>query len=103
MSGINETSKIVDLQLRSRLQFDDLEVIAAAASAGLGFAWLPEWLVRERLRSGALISVMEDRVLTTMDVHALWPNALHMPMRLRLAVDALMEDLPKVVAWQTAA
>jgi len=97
------TGKIVDLRLRSRLQFDDLEVIAAAAAAGLGFAWLPEWLVRERLRSGALISVMEDQVRTTMDVHALWPNALHMPMRLRLAVDALMEELPKVVALQTPA
>ncbi|WP_252405676.1 LysR substrate-binding domain-containing protein, partial [Escherichia coli] len=35
-----------------RLRLDDLDAIADAAAAGMGLAWLPSWLVRERLRAG---------------------------------------------------
>jgi DNA-binding transcriptional LysR family regulator len=89
--------RIADLPLESRLHFDDLEVIANAAVSGLGLAWLPEWLVRERLRTGVLVSVLDDQPGAVMECHALWPGT-HMSLRLRLAVDALMEQLPKLVA-----
>lgn len=91
------TGRIVDMPLGSRLYLDDLEAIADAAAAGLGLAWLPEWLVRERLNAGELVAVLENQPGATMDIHALWPGATHMPLRLRLAVDALMEQLPKVL------
>jgi DNA-binding transcriptional LysR family regulator len=91
------TGRIVDMPLTSRLQLDDLEAIADAATAGLGLAWVPEWLVRERLRAGRLVSVLDDQPGATMQSHAVWPGASHMPLRLRLAVDALVEQLPKVV------
>lgn len=91
------TGRIVDTPLSSRLLLDDLEAIADAATDGLGLAWLPEWLVRERLRSGALVSVLDDHPGATMESHALWPSAPHMPLRVRLAVDALVEQLPTVV------
>jgi DNA-binding transcriptional LysR family regulator len=89
------SGRVVDTPLTSRLQLDDLEAIADAATAGLGLAWLPEWLVRERLRTGALVSVLDDQPGATMDCYALWPASPHMPLRLRLAVDALVEQLPK--------
>ncbi len=66
-------------------------------TAGMGLAWLPEWLVRDRLDTGALIAVLEDQLGATMNIHALWPSSPHMSLRLRLAVDALMEELPKVL------
>lgn len=88
------TGRIVDMPFASRLQLDDLEAIADAATAGLGLAWLPEWMVRERLRSGVLVSVLDELPGATMDCHAVWPAAPHMPLRLRLAVDALVEQLP---------
>ena len=91
------TGRIVDMPLTSRLQLDDLEAIADAATAGLGLAWLPEWLVRDRLRTGRLVSVLDDLPGATMQCHAVWPSAPHMPLRLRLAVDALVRQLPKVV------
>jgi DNA-binding transcriptional LysR family regulator len=91
------TGRIVDLSLASRLQLDDLEAIADAATVGLGLAWLPEWLVRERLRTGALVSVLDDQPGATRESYALWPSGPHMPLRLRLAVDALVEQLPKMV------
>lgn len=95
---LSDTSgRIVDIPLSSRLQFDDLEAIADAATAGLGLAWLPEWLVRDRLNTGALVAVLEDHPSADIDIHALWPSAPNMPLRLRLAVDALMEGLAEVI------
>ncbi|MNL13166.1 HTH-type transcriptional regulator DmlR [compost metagenome] len=94
------TGRIADMPLSSRLQLDDLEAIADAATAGLGLAWLPEWLVRERLRTGALVSVLDDQPGAVMECYALWPAASHMPLRLRLAVDALVKQLPEVMGAQ---
>jgi DNA-binding transcriptional LysR family regulator len=82
------------MPLDSRLCLDDLEAIADAAAAGLGLAWLPEWLVRDRLRTGTLVAVLEGQSGASREIYALWPNAPHMPLRLRLAVDALVERLP---------
>ena len=81
---------------RTSLQLDDLDAIADAATAALGLAWLPEWLVRERLRSGALVTVLDDLPCATMDCHALSPSGPQMSLRLRLAVDALVQQLPSV-------
>lgn len=95
------TGRIVDMPLPSRLLLDDLEAIADAATAGLGLAWVPEWLVQGRLRTGALESVLDDQPGATMECHAVWPNAPHMPLRLRLAIDALVEQLPQIVGMHS--
>jgi DNA-binding transcriptional LysR family regulator len=91
------TGRVTDMPLSARLQFDDLEAIADAAADGLGLARLPEWLIGDRLRTGALVAVLDDSPGATMDIHAVWPHAPHMPLRLRLAVDALMEELPRAL------
>lgn len=78
----------------SRLRFDDLESIADAAEAGHGLAWLPCWLIRARVHSGALVPLMADVPRQVFATHALWPAAPHMPMKLRLALDTLGDELP---------
>src|SRR3546814_9809519 len=37
-----------------RISLDDLAAIADAATAGAGLAWLPSWLIRDRLEAGQL-------------------------------------------------
>lgn len=78
----------------SRLRFDDLEAIADAAEAGHGLAWLPCWLIRARVHSGALVPLLADVPRQVFATHALWPAAPHMPLKLRLALDALAAELP---------
>jgi DNA-binding transcriptional LysR family regulator len=88
---------LTEVKLPSRLRFDDLEVTADAAVAGMGIAWLPYWLVRERIRTGALFPLWAERPVASMESHALWPAAEHLPLRVRLAIDTLVEELPDTI------
>jgi DNA-binding transcriptional LysR family regulator len=81
-----------------RLKLDDLEAIADAAARGMGLAWLPSWLVRERLERGVLVRVLGNEGELPYDCHALWLPTPRLPLKVRLAVDALAAALPKLVA-----
>ncbi|MCK1365056.1 LysR family transcriptional regulator [Bradyrhizobium sp. 62] len=80
-----------------RLRLDDLDAIADAATQGMGLAWLPYWLVRERLRAGTLINLLSGQPGFLYDCHALWPRSPRMPPKVRAAVDALAAVLPKLM------
>lgn len=77
-----------------RFRFDDLEAIADAAAEAAGIAWLPSWLVRDRLEAGALEELLPEQPGYLYDCHALWLPAPKLPPKLRLAVDALSAALP---------
>jgi DNA-binding transcriptional LysR family regulator len=81
----------------NRLRLDDLDAIAEAATAGMGLAWLPSWLVRERVRTGALVVLLPDQPAFLYDSYALWLQTPHLPLKVRLAVDALAAELPKLM------
>lgn len=81
---------------KGRLRFDDLEAIADAAAAGFGLAWLPCWLIRDRIARGELVRVLTSEPGMVKDVYALWPTAPQLPLRMRLAIDTLARELPKL-------
>lgn len=78
----------------TRLLLDDLEAIADAAVMGMGLAWLPCWLVREKIAAGALVPVLGDQPGIVFNTYALWLQTPHLPLRIRAAVDALASELP---------
>ncbi|MER8749686.1 LysR family transcriptional regulator [Mesorhizobium sp. M1050] len=81
-----------------RLRLDDLDAIADATAEGMGVAWLPYWLVRDRIRAGALVALLPDEPRFLYDCYALWLQTPHLPLKVRLAVDALAAALPKSMA-----
>lgn len=81
----------------NRLRLDDLDAIAEAAVAGLGLAWLPGWLVRERIEAGALVPLLSDQRGLHFDNYALWLQTPHLPLKVRFAVDALAAQLPRLM------
>jgi len=84
----------LEVLLANRLRFDDLDAIADAAAAGMGLAWLPYWLVRERIQAGALVQILPKQPEFLYDVYALWLQTPHLARKVRVAVDALVEALP---------
>jgi DNA-binding transcriptional LysR family regulator len=82
----------------ARLRLDDLEAIADAAVAGMGLAWLPCWLIRDRVLAGELVRVLENWPGTFFDTHAVWLQTPRLPLRARIAVDTLAQALPRLMS-----
>jgi DNA-binding transcriptional LysR family regulator len=83
-----------EITAAGRIRLDDLEALADAAARGMGLAWLPCWLVADRLTGGELVPVLPELPQLTFDIYAVWPQAAAMPMRLRAALDLLAVELP---------
>lgn len=95
---VREGQAAQELIPAGRLRLDDLDAIADAAAEGMGLAWLPYWLARERIQAGALVALLSDQPRYLYDCHALWLQTPHLPLKVRLAVDALAAALPKSMA-----
>jgi DNA-binding transcriptional LysR family regulator len=77
------------------MQLNDLAAVADAAVAGTGLAWLPAWLARPHLDTGVLLEVLETQPSYRFDNYAVWPQAKHLPLKLRIALDLLASALPE--------
>ena len=91
-----------EVQVRSRLRFDDLEAIADAAVAGAGVTWLPCFLVAEHLREGRLVELPLGMQRFGVDIYAVWSQTRHLPSKLRVAIDELALRTPGVLAASQA-
>lgn len=96
------TDALVDFQPISRLRLNDLEAIADAAVDGMGIAWLPHWLIRDRMQHGELVELWAHRPTAVMECYAIWPAAQYLPLRSRLAIDLLAAELPKCLGSDVA-
>lgn len=79
----------------TRLHLGDIEAIADAVAAGFGLAWLPRWLVRDRLRSGELVDVLSSAGTLVSNINLIWPVTTHLPSRVRAAIDSLASDVAR--------
>ena len=94
----NTDGKLTELRIDSRVQFDDLQAIADSAVDGAGLAWLPCWLTAHHIASGKLKLLFGgERVIAT-DIHAVWPQTRHLPAKTRVAIDALVQQVPAMLA-----
>lgn len=94
----NSDSKIVEIAPPARLLMDDMQAIKDSAAAGAGIAWLPYWLVRSRLADGSLKEVLPGHSPERWPIYAVWPRAPYLALKVRIAVDALVEALPAMMA-----
>lgn len=87
----------VEVPIASRFCFDDLEMIASAARAGVGLARLPVWLVAGALREGTLVQLFDEPHAFGYELHLLWPHTRYLPLKTRVVVDLMLEELPKLL------
>lgn len=69
------------------------QAVLDAALAGLGLCQLPDYYVLEHLRSGALISLLDNHQPPNTAVWALYPQQRHLSPKVRQLIDALRYGL----------
>jgi DNA-binding transcriptional LysR family regulator len=76
-----------------RLMTDSFEALRAAALAGVGVAYLPQFVVQESVNSGALERVLPEFGLPPGLLHAVFPSRRGMVPAVRALIDALAAGL----------
>ncbi len=91
------------VRVSGRLFVNDGEALSAAAVAGLGVVLLPEWLVGAELRRNRLREVLPGYrpVPDTTPLYAVYPHRRHLPPKVRVLVDFLVERFAAHYAWDT--
>lgn len=91
----DQTEKTLAQQPQGNLICNSNTLTKRAACDGLGLAWLPQDLVQDELRSGALTSVLQDWAIRYQGLHLYYPN--------RRADSPLFRALVEALRWHKAA
>jgi DNA-binding transcriptional LysR family regulator len=70
---------------------DDGEGLVSAACGGLGLVQVPELMAEDAVRAGLLEEVLASYCLRPEPISIVFPTQRHMPIRLRVFIDALLE------------
>ncbi|MEO7852554.1 MAG: LysR substrate-binding domain-containing protein [Rubrivivax sp.] len=92
--------ELVYLRPRGRLDCTDGQVLHAWCSAGLGLAWRSTWEVEQEIRSGELVSVLDDFAAPPNGIYAVFPHARNLALRVRLWIDFLKHSYGDSAYWQ---
>lgn len=77
------------------LTLDSNALMAQAALAGLGIAYVPSLYVEKEMRSGQLVELLADWRVQSAGIALWFPPNRHQSMALRLFIDALKVSLPR--------
>ncbi|WP_437927334.1 LysR family transcriptional regulator [Sorangium sp. So ce291] len=83
----------VKAQGRSRLRLDSGEALRDAAVAGLGIAFLPDFLVAEDLAAGRLQQVLPGLEAEEVKIVTIYPTRRLLEPRVRRFIDLMVEEL----------
>ena len=83
----------IKAQGRSRLRLDSGEALRDAAVAGLGIAFLPDFLVAQDLAAGRLQQVLPNLEEAEVKIVTLYPTRRLLEPRVRRFIDLMVEEL----------
>lgn len=86
------------VRINGRLRFSRAETCLRAARLGFGIARSPAFAAMPQLRSGALIPVLEGFEPAPLPINAIYPNARHLPAKVRAFLDFLGPRMAKALA-----
>ncbi|QDL94105.1 LysR family transcriptional regulator (plasmid) [Paroceanicella profunda] len=97
---IGDDGRPVKVQPRGRFKADSAMALAAAATAGLGIALLPDCIIHTHLAAGQLVEIMADYPLPPAAAYVVRPPGLHPSAKVRVLTEMLAEDIANnPVTW----
>ncbi len=92
----NSDGKIMEVQVKGRCLITNSQAIRQCACSGMGLALLPDWLVNDDIKSGALVRLFEQFDVSATDydgaVWLLYPSRDYVPLKTRVFMDHLIEN-----------
>jgi len=95
-----DNGKPVTLKVGGNMVCNDGAVLHAWALAGKGLAWRSMWEVGGQIASGELVTVLDDFAAPGNDVHAVFAQRRHLPLRIRAFVDFLRRSYAAPDYWR---
>jgi DNA-binding transcriptional LysR family regulator len=83
--------KIVTVRPQGRFKADNGTALISAATAGLGIAYLPDWLIHEYVASGALVPIMTRHQPPPAGAYVIRPPGQHPARKIRVLTELLIE------------
>ena len=90
----------VTLKVSGNMVCNDGAVLHAWALAGKGLAWRSMWEVGEQIASGELCTVLDEFAAPGNDIHAVFAQRRHLPLRIRAFVDFLRRSYAAPDYWR---
>ncbi|MFQ6022784.1 MAG: LysR family transcriptional regulator [Acidiferrobacterales bacterium] len=93
-----------NVRVSGNLFADDGESLVAAAVAGLGLILVPAWLVGFEIRKRRLVEVLSEYPVVPKDtpLYALYPHQRHLPPKVRVFIDFLVERFAGETKWDAS-
>lgn len=82
---------VITIRPQGRFKADNGTALVAAAVAGLGIGYLPNGLIQEHLRSGALVPVMKRYPVPPAGAYVVRPPGQHPARKIRVLTELLIE------------
>jgi DNA-binding transcriptional LysR family regulator len=79
------------VSIRYRLCSNNGDALRVAALAGLGIALIPAFLVRDELRNGQLVALLDGFEPKPIDLYAIYPPTRFLAAKVRLFIDFLAQ------------
>lgn len=95
-----DEGKTVTLKVGGNMVCNDGAVLHAWALAGKGLAWRSMWEVGGQIASGELVTVLDEFAAPGNDVHAVFAQRRHLPLRIRAFVDFLRRSYAAPDYWR---
>ena len=89
----------VSIKVNGLLDCNDGAVLHEWALAGRGLAWRSLWEVGADLKSGALVSVLDEFAAPPTGIYAVFPQRKYLPLRVRLLIDHLKHHYGNEAYW----
>ena len=86
-------SDAFDITTRPVLKSGNETLIYQTVLAGMGFAFLPDWLAADDVAAGRLERVLPDLKTPTVPLCAIYPNRRFLPAKVRSFLDFLAAEL----------
>jgi DNA-binding transcriptional LysR family regulator len=90
----------IDIAPVGNLHSNISSVLETAVLAGHGLAWLPAYLCCDALRSGRLVTVLDDYMAPPYAIRALYPHNRHLSAKVRAFVDFLAARFGREPYWE---